>query len=262
VALLHAMASNTSSTFCDKQWQTTAAANAKDRVEHAGCKELTAASRAVSLNWWAVPSKATKAKFIDPMLLLSSETLPEGPSWTYELKLDGYRALAIKTNGTVHLRSRNDKDFNSKYPAIAQALTVLPDETVIDGEVVALDEAGRPSFNGLQNYGSSTAPIYFYVFDVLILEGRNVMEESLVTRRGLLETDLAATTSADTQWDAIFDYDQLLFVAQGELQSAQAWGSDDRDRKPTPHGFWNEYIDESHRFYLNPRDRSCGEEAI
>jgi ATP-dependent DNA ligase len=86
-----------------------------------------------------VPSKATKAKFIDPMLLLSSETLPEGPSWSYELKLDGYRALAIKTNGTVHFRSRNDKDFDSKYPAISQALTVLPDETVIDGEVVALD---------------------------------------------------------------------------------------------------------------------------
>jgi ATP-dependent DNA ligase len=66
----------------------------RGRVERAGCKELTAPSRAVSLNWRAVPLKATKTKFIDPMLLLSSETLPEGPSWTYELKLDGYRALA------------------------------------------------------------------------------------------------------------------------------------------------------------------------
>jgi bifunctional non-homologous end joining protein LigD len=83
--------------------------------------------------------RQTKATFIEPMLLQPSETLPEGPGWTYELKLDGYRALAIKTGGLVRLRSRNDKDFNGKYPVIAKALGALPDETVVDGEVVALD---------------------------------------------------------------------------------------------------------------------------
>jgi bifunctional non-homologous end joining protein LigD len=60
------------------------------------------------------------------------------------LKLDGYRALAIKTAGKVLLR----------YPSIVEALRKLPDETIIDGEVVAFDDAGRPSFNKLQNYGS------------------------------------------------------------------------------------------------------------
>jgi bifunctional non-homologous end joining protein LigD len=86
-----------------------------------------------------VPESKTRAAFIEPMLLLRTERLPEGREWAYELKLDGYRALAIKTGGKVHLRSRNNNDFNLRYPAVVQALTVLPDETVIDGEVVALD---------------------------------------------------------------------------------------------------------------------------
>jgi bifunctional non-homologous end joining protein LigD len=80
-----------------------------------------------------------KAFFIDPMLLLRTNILPEGPDWNYELKLDGYRALAIKTNGKVQLRSRNNNDFNLRYPAVVEALTDMPGETVIDGEVVAFD---------------------------------------------------------------------------------------------------------------------------
>lgn len=64
--------------------------------------------------------------------------------------LMAYRAIAFKTDGRSQLRSRNDNDFNRKYPAVAAALTALPDQIVIDGEVVALDENGRPSFNLLQ----------------------------------------------------------------------------------------------------------------
>jgi ATP-dependent DNA ligase len=78
-----------------------------------------------------------KAAFIEPMLLLRTEALPEGADWLYELKLDGYRALAIKTRGQVQLRS-NDNDFSLRYPGIVKALASLPDGTVIDGELVAL----------------------------------------------------------------------------------------------------------------------------
>jgi ATP-dependent DNA ligase len=111
-----------------------------------------------------------KATFIEPMLLLRTEKLPEGPDWLMELKLDGYRALAIKTGGQVHLRSHNDNDFGHRYPAIVKALAPMPDETVIDGEVVALDTEGRPSFNALQNFSSSGAPLHYFIFDVLILK--------------------------------------------------------------------------------------------
>lgn len=73
------------------------------------------------------------------------------------------------------------------HAAVVRALAALPDETVIDGEVVAIDDTGRPSFNALQNYSSSKVPIVYYVFDVLILAGRNVMSEHLSARRDLLQ---------------------------------------------------------------------------
>ena len=102
-----------------------------------------------------MPEKKTEAVFIEPMLLLRTERLPEGPGWLVELKFDGYCAPAIKDGGKVRLRSRNNKDFNSRYPAIVKALTAMPDRTVIDGEIVALDQNGKPSFSPLQNYGSA-----------------------------------------------------------------------------------------------------------
>jgi bifunctional non-homologous end joining protein LigD len=135
-----------------------------------------------------MPAQFTKAAFVEPMLLLPANTLPEGSDWTYEIKLDGYRAIALKMAGRVQLRSRNNKDFNRKYPTVAEGLAALPDETVIDGEIVALDSNGRPSFNALQNYGPSTTSIFFYAFDVLVLSGRDVMSEPLKKRRELLRS--------------------------------------------------------------------------
>jgi DNA ligase D-like protein (predicted ligase) len=129
----------------------------------------------------------TAARFFNPMLLLRTDSLPAGEQWLYELKLDGYRAVAFKRNGGVHLRSRNDKNFNGSYPAVVAALARLPDDTVIDGEIVAFDEEGRPSFNALQNNGANATPIAYYVFDVMVLAGKDVRHEPLHERRQLLE---------------------------------------------------------------------------
>jgi bifunctional non-homologous end joining protein LigD len=63
----------------------------------------------------------SEAVFIEPMLLLPAATLPKGANWAYDRKLDGYRAVAIKTEGTVSLRSRNNKDFNARYPGVAKS---------------------------------------------------------------------------------------------------------------------------------------------
>jgi ATP-dependent DNA ligase len=128
-----------------------------------------------------------KPRFIEPMLLLRMEMLPEGPEWGYEIKLDGYRALAFKTRGELSLRSRNDNDFALRYPSIAKALVSLPDDTAVDGDIVALDEAGKPLFNALQNYGSSKADLIYYIFDVMVLAGKDIMAEPLAKRRDLLE---------------------------------------------------------------------------
>jgi bifunctional non-homologous end joining protein LigD len=86
-----------------------------------------------------MPAKV-KGRFIDPMLLLRTDGLPnDGKHWEYQLKFDGCRAIAFKTGGKIHLRSRNDNDFSIRYPDVLKGLAKLQDATVIDGEVIALD---------------------------------------------------------------------------------------------------------------------------
>jgi bifunctional non-homologous end joining protein LigD len=114
--------------------------------------------------------------------------LPEGSDWTYEVKLDGYRAIGVKTSRETILYSRNGKDFNKRFPQIAEALNDLPADTVIDGEVVALDESGRPDFHRLQHYGAKQSRIQYFIFDVLVLNGRDLTTLPLTERRKLLKS--------------------------------------------------------------------------
>jgi DNA ligase D-like protein (predicted ligase) len=188
-----------------------------------------------------MPSQQGKARFIPPMLLQRVSSLPEGPHWSYEAKLDGYRALAIRSNGKVLLRSRNNKDFNSKYPGIVTALGAMPNETIIDGEVVALDESGRPSFNALQNAGSSELVLVYYVFDVLILGGRDVMAEPLSKRRDLLEQKVLPTLGEPIRESALLNAslpDVIEVVKAHGLEGIVAKRLDSRYESGQRSGAW------------------------
>jgi bifunctional non-homologous end joining protein LigD len=124
--------------------------------------------------------------FLEPMKALAVENLPEG-DWLYEVKHDGYRALAFKDGKDAWLVSRNQKAF--KYPELLDALKLLPAEhVVIDGEIAALDETGRSSFQLLQAFKSSEqcVPLVYYAFDLLFLEGKDLCKQPLSTRRKLL----------------------------------------------------------------------------
>ena len=116
------------------------------------------------------------------------ETPPVTGDWIYELKFDGIRAQAIKDGAKVKLISRNENDLTKKFDEIAGAVAVLPcAECVIDGEVVALDKEGRSSFQLLQSreMEGGASPLYYYVFDLLQLEGKEP-ELPLTTRKEAL----------------------------------------------------------------------------
>lgn len=167
------------------------------------------------------------------MQLLRMENLPEGPSWLYELKFDGYRALAVKSDGKIQLRSRNDNDFTLRYAHITKALSPMPDETVIDGEIVALDQNGKPSFNLLQNHGPSV-PLHFFIFDLLILKGRDVTTEPLTKRRELLEKHVFPRMDEPIRYSPVLDGSLTDLIQSVKAQALEGLVAKRRDSHYEP----------------------------
>lgn len=130
------------------------------------------------------------AGYVEPMKALLVETAPKGPGWLYEIKWDGYRAIAVKEKERVRLFSRRGRELTTEFADIAEAVRQIPVATlVLDGEIVATDGRGHASFQLLQNYRQGGgAGLRYYIFDLLNIENRDLKQLALERRKLILET--------------------------------------------------------------------------
>ena len=126
--------------------------------------------------------------YIKPMLATAIDKPFDGDEWLFELKLDVYRAIAELNGVKTLLYSRNGLDLSKIYPPIAEALRKIKITAVIDGEIVVLDEEGKPSFQELQNYtAQSKLPLLYYVFDILSFDNHQLKDIPLIERKKMLK---------------------------------------------------------------------------
>ena len=140
-------------------------------------------------------AKLNLKSFVKPMLASPGTRIFNDKNWIYELKYDGYRALANIDSGTVELYSRNGISLNDKFNIIHEELTEFEHSAILDGEIVILDANGLPQFSALQNYNPDATEgiLIYYVFDLLHLNGHDTLELSLVDRKELLKSLIPET---------------------------------------------------------------------
>ena len=151
-----------------------------------------------------------------PMLATLADAVPKGPGWLYEVKWDGYRALATLAGGEATLRSRNGNDLTQRFPGVAKAIekAVRTPDCVLDGEVCALDEDGRATFSAMQQGRPGTSYV-FAVFDVLEADGEPLVDLTLAERRERLEA-LLDRRHRGVQLSEFFDDGDALYAAAKE----------------------------------------------
>lgn len=155
------------------------------------------------------PKRKFSANF-QPMLATLVDKPFDREGWVYEIKWDGYRAVAFLKDGKVDLRSRNDKSFVEKFYPVVAALKKWAINAIVDGEVVVLGEKGISDFGNLQNWRSEAdGDLYYYVFDIVWLEGRDLTQLPLTERKKILE---AVVPESDViKLSAAFDESGLEF---------------------------------------------------
>ncbi|MDP3867480.1 DNA ligase D [Phenylobacterium sp.] len=199
-----------SKTAADAVWQSHQNANS------------TAAASPKMTKTSAKPAKATKSRnvatlpdFVEPQLCKSLEKPPQGPGWAHEIKFDGYRMQLRTQDGEAALKTRKGLDWSAKFKAIVKAGAGLPD-SIIDGEVVALDHTGAPDFAALQAAISAekTDDLIFFVFDLLFVDGEDLRALPLSERKARLKA-LLAMPPANVRY-----VDHFLTAGDAVLQSA------------------------------------------
>jgi bifunctional non-homologous end joining protein LigD len=159
--------------------------------------------------------RQVSARTYVPMLATLAEDIPRGAGWLFEVKWDGYRAIAKVFGGEATLTSRNGNDLTARFLNVAKevAKAVKTPAAVLDGEVCALDEAGRSSFSAMQQ-GKAGTPLVYYVYDLLEVEGEPLVDLPLVERRKRLEKLLDKRNRCVRLSEAFDDGAALLEAAE------------------------------------------------
>ncbi len=148
-----------------------------------------------------------------PMLATLAQEVPRGAGWEFEVKWDGYRAIAVVSQGEATLTSRNGNDLTARFQHVAKEIVkaVKTPDCVLDGEVCALDETGRSSFSAMQQ-GKPETPLVYYAFDLLELDGEPLVDLPLVERRKRL-TELLDRRNRTARLSEGFDQGNALLQA-------------------------------------------------
>jgi bifunctional non-homologous end joining protein LigD len=221
---------------------------------HEAREERTADSNENILSSLPSDTPREQPRFIVPMECKLVDSVPDKRGWLYELKLDGYRIVAVKHRSRVDIYSRRGTAFNDRFPQVAKALRTasLPD-CVLDGEIVALDEQGRPSFQELQNSRSTRLPIIYYVFDIVNLGGHNLERLPLSERKRILGM-IAGSFAEPIRLAAALETDAQALVAQVKrlgLEGVVAKRSDSHYESGKRSGAWVKYrLNEREEFII------------
>ncbi len=173
-------------------------------------------------NWLIVRKKddsapaARKTRRYQGMFATLVDAVPKGDDWLFEIKWDGYRIIATVAGGDPELRSRKDQDYTKRFEYVSKELVkaLKTPDCVVDGEVCALDEEGRPSFSAMQQ-GKSGTPIVYYLFDLLEVEGEPIVDLPVEERRKRLEK-LLDKRNKTVRFSESFDDGEALLAAANE----------------------------------------------
>lgn len=162
-----------------------------ERVDKKKTTKVSSPKNALDKKKQDLLKKGKKAAFpskLTPMLTTLVDKPFDEPGWVYEVKWDGYRALAFMNNGKVELKSRNDKSFNEKFYPIYEHVKAWNINAVVDGEIVVVSDKGISHFGNLQNWRSEAdGDLVYYVFDILWLDGKDITMLPLLERREILK---------------------------------------------------------------------------